>query len=1012
MRPVLRGRWAAVALALSLLLAFAAAASGLDPARRITQYIHRVWTQEDGLPQDTVRAITQTPDGYLWIGTEEGLASFDGYDFRPFNRRSGTLPNDSVTALAVGGDGTLWAGTPSGLVSYKAGVWRTFGRAEGLVDPSILSIAAVPGAAGGQVWVVAGDTLYEVSSGQARAAEFEPARARRDARVVQFGTGGALWVAGFQGIFRIEGQRIRIAVPAEELRGGVPLSLQIDPDGTVWAGLTTGLLRAGPARGALRRYTTQNGLPNDLVRVLRRDRDGVLWAGTNGGLARFENGRFQAARTEESAEQEWVRSLFEDFEGNLWVGTNSGLDCFHDGRFLLFSRLEGLPGDKPTAVHQDRSGAVWIGFHDRGLYRFRPAPNLRLTVQNGLPSNEIFSIRDGAGGALLISTREGAVEWKDGRFRPLNVPDPLGRRVVLDALRDHAGRIWAAAPGGLIRIEGQRGVRVAGGGASLNDYVISLTEMPDGTLWAASTGSGLWEIRGDQMRHYTSADGLPAEPLRFIRAGRDGTLWIGTTGAGLVWRRQGRFHHCSIPEGLLSDNIAGILEDQAGDLWLSTTRGICKVTRSSLDAIASGRSKHVQAEFFGVSDGLRSAQCAPSYPSGGGGAVTPDGWLWFPTAKGLALLNPASPAPPRHAPLLQVYPAEFDGRPVPPQIASSAQVTFGPGDGRLIFHFAGIYLRAPEAVRYQFRLDRVDREWVDAGDRRTAGYSNLGPGHYRFHLRAEAGGPVAERVFEFTIQPHFYQTGWFAAACALALLGLVWGAWQLRLRTLRARFRLVLDERARMARELHDTLAQDFVGLSALLDAVALRLSGNPAEAQRELDLARKMVRHSLTEARRSVMDLRGAVLQGQSLDEALASAAPLWVAGSSLQAQVEVEGPPAPLPDEVEPHLLRIAQEALHNAAHHSKGRNAWVRLAYGPDEVTLSVRDDGRGFDPQGTFDPAAGHFGILGMQERAERIGAVFSLDSHPGAGTLVEVRVPLPQAAHGAGHAHSGAGERET
>ncbi|MGO9240222.1 MAG: two-component regulator propeller domain-containing protein [Bryobacteraceae bacterium] len=1008
MRPALRGLPAAVALALAL----APAGRALDPARRITQYIHRVWTQEDGLPQDTVRAIAQTSDGYLWIGTEEGLASFDGYDFRPFNRRNGTLPNDSLTALAVGRDGTLWAGTPGGLVSYKDGVWRTMGRAEGLADPSILSIAAGTDAAGGQLWVVAGGTVYEVSGGRAHEAQFEPARARHDARVVRFGPEGALWVAGFQGIFRVDGQRIRIVVPAEELRGGVPVALQIDADGTLWAGLTNGLLRAGPARGGVRRYTTQHGLPNDFVRVLLRDRDGVLWAGTNGGLARFENGRFQAARTEESAEQEWVRSLFEDREGNLWVGTNSGLDCFRDGRFLLYSRLEGLPGDKPTVVHQDRAGAVWIGFHDRGLYRFRPAPNLRYTVQNGLPSNEIFSIRDGAGGALLISTREGAVELKDGRFRPLNVPDPLRRLLVVDALEDRAGRLWAAAPGGLIRIEGDRGVRIAGGGASLNDYVISLTEMPDGTLWAASTGSGLWQIRDGHTQHYTFADGLPAEPLRIVRAGRDGTLWIGTTGAGLAWLRQGRFHRCSIPEGLLSDNIAGILEDRAGDLWLSTTRGICKVTRSSLDEFAAGRSKRVQAEFFGVSEGLRSAQCAPSYPSGGGGAVTADGWLWFPTAQGLAVLNPASPAPPRHAPLLHVHPAEFDGRPVPYRSASSTgEARFGPGDGRLIFRFAGIYLRAPEAVRYQFRLDRVDREWVDAGARRTAGYSNLGPGHYRFHLQAEAGGPVAERVFEFTILPHFYQTAWFAAACALALLGLVWGAWQLRLRTLRARFRLVLDERARMARELHDTLAQDFVGLSALLDAVALRLSGNAAEARRELDLARKMVRHSLTEARRSVMDLRAAVLQGQSLDEALASAAPLWVTGSALNARVEVEGTPAPLPDEVESHLLRIAQEALHNAARHSKGRNAWVRLVYGADELTLSVRDDGQGFDPQDTFDPAAGHFGILGMQERAERSGGVFRLESHPGAGTLVEVRVSIPETARGQGKARSGAEARE-
>ena len=239
----------------------------------------------------------------------------------------------------------------------------------------------------------------------------------------------------------------------------------------------------------------------------------------------------------------------------------------------------------------------------------------------------------------------------------------------------------------------------------------------------------------------------------------------------------------------------------------------------------------------------------------------------------------------------------------------------------------------------------------------------------------------------------------------------MWGAWQLRLRTLRARFRLVLDERARMARELHDTLAQDFVGLSALLDAVALRLSGNAAAAQRELDLARKMVRHSLTEARRSVMDLRAAVLQGQSLDEALASAAPLWVRGSALNVRVDVQGTPAPLPDEAESHLLRIAQEALHNAAHHSQGRNAVgaAGLRHGPGDAERARRR--AGLRPQNTFDTAAGHFGILGIQERAERIGGVFRLESHPGAGRWWKCAFRFRTTARGAGKARSGAEKRE-
>jgi signal transduction histidine kinase/ligand-binding sensor domain-containing protein len=974
----------------------------LDPTRKVTQYIHRDWTQEDGLPQDTVRAITQTPDGYLWTGTEEGLARFDGYEFVPFNRRRGALPSNTVLGLDVSGDGTLWTATPSGLVSYSHGVFHTLTRAEGLTDLYIQSVSADQSKGSGKAWVVAGDAVCEVSGTGAHELIVEPKELSHKARIVRAGPDGALWIGGYLGIVRVDGARARIVVPLSKLHDIMPSSLLIDPDGTVWSGSQAGVTRFDPNTNSIRRYGTAEGLPDRLIRAMLRDRDGVLWVGTNGGLARFENGRFHAAVADPGAEQEWVRALYEDREGGLWVGTNSGLNCFHDGRFTVFSRLEGMPGDKPTVVHQTPEGAVWIGFHDRGLFRFSPGPRVHLTLKDGLPSNEIFSIRDLAGGGLLVSTRDGAVTLENNRIKILPDQDVLRRKIVFDALQDRDGRIWTAAPAGVSVIEDDRATRVAGGGPYLVDSIVRLAEARDGTIWAASFGSGLYEIRGGQVRHYTSADGLPTEQLRALYIGRDGTLWMGTYGEGLAWRSNGRFYHCSMAEGLPTDNIAAIMEDAGGDLWLSAPRGIYKVTRKSLEEFKSGRAKTVAAESFGVSEGLRSSQCAPSYPASGGGTRTFDGWLWFPTGNGLALLNPAAPAPPRLAPINNIAVAEFDGTPV----RRNAVLKFGPGDGRMLLKFAGIHLRAPEAVHYSFQLEGVDRNWVDASQRRTAGYSNLRPGNYRFRLRAEAGGPVAESALLFTIRPHFYQTSWFAATCGASLLVLFWGAWQLRLQTLRARFRLVLEERARLARELHDTLAQDFVGLSTLLDAVSQRSATNPGEARAQLDLARKMVRHSLTEARRSVMDLRAAALQGQSLSEALQSAASMWVAGSGLNVVVDLQGEPCKLPDETEQHLVRVAQEALHNAAHHSHGRNVWLSLAYTEKEVVLSVRDDGRGFDMRGTFEPMAGHFGILGMQERAARVGATFRLESAPGEGTTVEIRVPCKAAVRQGKRPHAG------
>jgi ligand-binding sensor domain-containing protein len=287
-------------------------------------------------------------------------------------------------------------------------------------------------------------------------------------------------------------------------------ALWIDGDGTAWVGLSDGLLSISPVETRTTRYRTREGLPDNFVRALRRDSHGALWAGTNGGLARLEHGRFARVTAGSNDEQDWVRSLFEDREGNLWVGTNTGLNSYHDGRFTLYSRLEGLPGDKPTVVHQDRSGAVWVGFHDRGLFRFRPAPNLRYSTANGLPSNEIFSIRDASDGSLLVGTREGAVAIKDGQVRRLSVPDPLHRRMVLDVLEDHTGRIWAASPGGLVRIERGHGVHIAGGGPTGNEGVIALAETPDGAIWAASYGGELWELRHGRIAHYSAAEGLPA----------------------------------------------------------------------------------------------------------------------------------------------------------------------------------------------------------------------------------------------------------------------------------------------------------------------------------------------------------------------------------------------------------------------------------------------------------------------------------------------------------------------
>jgi two-component sensor histidine kinase len=467
-------------------------------------------------------------------------------------------------------------------------------------------------------------------------------------------------------------------------------------------------------------------------------------------------------------------------------------------------------------------------------------------------------------------------------------------------------------------------------------------------------------------------------------------LWIGTFGGGLDCLRHGRFYHYTSKDGLLSDNISHIEDDGQGWLWLSTTRGICRISKKQLQDFAAGNIARLTPVNYGLEDGLRSAQCAPGYPASGGGWRTADGRLWFPTTRGLAVIDPN--APKRQPAAVAVQLAEVTANGTAIDIARPAELA--PGNGRIQIHYTGIHLTAPDRVRYSYMLEGLDRDWVQAGKRRIINYNSLRHGNYRFLVRAEIdGGPASEASFAFRLLPHFYETLWFRLLAVLLLAASAWGAFRLRLRQIRGRFALVLEERVRLAREIHDTLAQGFVGISSQLDAVAMSLPDNVDLAKQHLKLASRMVRHSLTEARRSVMDLRASALEGHDLPAALHAGARQWTSGSSVQVQVDVSGEAKPLPEEMEQHLLRIAQEAVANTLKHAEANRIRIQLEMGARRLCLRVEDDGRGFEQQEAFRASGGHFGLLGMRERAERLGGALHLRSRPGDGTEVEVTVPL-------------------
>jgi ligand-binding sensor domain-containing protein/two-component sensor histidine kinase len=962
-------------------------ASALDPQKSLSQYSRMMWTQEHGLPQDTIRALAQTTDGYLWLGTDEGLARFDGYDFVVFSKANGDLPANSITALAAAADGSLWIGTPNGLTSYREHRFTTYTTRQGLPDDAITGLFVDHS---GTLWIVAGVYLSRFRDGSftnfAPGADL-PVTA---ARIIMEDRRHELWVAGFSAIVKMSGGKFVPMVDSRTLKGDIVTTMVTDRSDNLWIGGSTGVIVRSPD-GRIRRYGQNEGLPDAFVRALWVDRDANVWAGTNAGVARLEGSRFIAAEDSEGRDQGLVRCLFEDREGNLWVGSSDGLTRYRDATLAVYGKSEGLPSEEPNTVFQDHAGRIWIGFHDSGLMLFSRQEKRIFTTRDGLPNNEIFSIREARDGDLLIGARGGLVRMHDGRFTTFRPPDPLGRSSVFDAIEDTSGRTWLAGAGGLAVMEKGRYRLLLPSEPLLVSSVVTLHQTRDGAVWAGSYGKGLWRVQGNSIHQFTTSDGLSSDQIRSLLQDSTGTLWIGTFGGGLDAYRDGKFFSFTAKDGLLSDNVADVMDD-GQSLWLSTTRGICRIPRQQLAEFMAHRRKLLEPTNYGVADGLRSAQCSPSYPIGGGGFRAADGRLWFTTSRGLAVFDPATRPQTSIAPAVRIVDMTVDGR----AFDFNHLSRIGPRADRLQIRYTGIHLSAPERLRYSYRLEGLDPEWVRAVNRRVINYNSLRNGTYRFTVRAEIfpAGPSSEASYEFQVLPRYYETSWFRLLCGIALIAAAWAVYQLRLRQIRSRFALVLAERTRLAREIHDTLAQGFVGISSQLDAVAMCMPEDTTPARKYLELARRMARHSLTEARRSVLDLRASALEGQDLAAALESGTRMWTAGSGVEVEVDVTGDRQELPQEIEHNLLRIAQEAVTNVLKHASAQRIRIKLHMEARKLYLRITDNGHGFEQEGVFASLGGHFGVIGMRERAERMGGEFRLASNPGEGTELEVMVPLP------------------
>ena len=948
-------------------------------------YSSTTWVQKDGLPQDEIRAIAQTSDGHLWLGTEEGLARFDGYEFTIYDKDSGNLPSNAVTSLAAAPEGSLWIGTAGGLVRYSDRQFHTYRSSDGLPEDSVAGLLVDHA---GVLWIIAGGALSRFENGKIERVAF-----RNDTtfavRAICEDRNHTLWLVGSGGLAQLTEERIVIKVAAPLVRGNLITRLIADSDGRILMGGPSGIIEYS-ANGNIRRFGKRDGLPSSHIRALWVDRGGNLWVGTNVGIARRVGDRFDTISSSEGFNQDVVRCVYDDREGNLWIGTVNGLTRLRDDALISYGKDLGMTKNDPTVLYQDTQGRVWVGFHTSGLTMLSAKGRQHLSVRDGLPSDEIYSIRETREKELLVGTREGLAWIRGSQVRTYRPTDELGRFSVFDALEDASGRVWLALPGGLAQLRNGRLRTVVPGGTLNASWAVTLAEGVDGTLWMGTFGQGIWRIREETKTHFTTDNGLSSNQIRSLCEDQYGTLWIATLGGGLNAFVNNKFLHFSARDGLPSDNITDIVDDGAW-LWLATPRGICRISKRQLRDFAAQRVKILSPISYGEEDGLRSAQSAPGYPVAGGGIRTTDGKLWFPTSRGLVIIDPNVAQQPEIAPMIQFDNMIVDGK----GISLSQPVRLSPGSVSVQIRYKAIHLRAPERVQYSYKLDGLDSDWILAGHRREITYNRLGQGKYHFWVRAALPtGLAEEKAYNFEKLPAFYETISFQLSSAILLVAAAFGLYFLRVRQLRYRFALVLEERARLAREIHDTLTQGFVGISSQLEGVDLALNADLKEARQHLLLARRMARHSITEARRSVRDLRASVLEGRNLGAALRAGGEMWTAHAGIAVSVDVSGARRALPEELEQHLLRIAQEAVTNACKHGAPTKISIHLSMDNHRLAMSITDDGKGFDSSEAFSSSGGHFGLVGMRERAERLGGELLLSTERGRGTTIDVSVPLP------------------
>mgnify|MGYP001547753330 CR=1 FL=1 len=947
---------------------------------------HQDWTTENGLPQNSVHQVFQTRDGYIWIATEGGIARFNGIDFKIFNQaNTPAFSTDDTSCFAQSSNGDLWIGTADGLLQYHAGSFRHYEIPDALSSSDIKSLAATND---GTLYILTSDALLTFHG-----TTFTPLRLPSSMvpTAMSYASDDALWIASSSQVVRFaHGVFHPEPLPPDQFKETIE-GIGTLPNHALWLRSRSDLTLSGS--GPSQTFQTGQQLSAERIQSFLQDSRGDRWIGTNNGLYEVDKGTTHP-HLEASLGTNSILSIFEDSEGDLWIGTETA--GLHILRQQNFHTLPSLPGHIITAITQASDGAMWVGTNEDGLDRWHAGKVQHFSAQTGMLSDIILALAAGKDGSVWVGTPDGLNHISGTRIQSFTSADGLADDFIRSILLDQDGSLWIGTRHGLTHWQGKQFTTYTQSDGLKSDLIGALIQtfrpVASGSsahsdLWI-STLDGLSRLRDGKITTYTTRDGLSGNIITSLLEDAAGTLWIGTKGNGLSRSTSSGF--LSIRQPDLPRSIDSILEDNNGNLWLSSTHGITRVARTELLACGTSSTCTLHAQTFGRADGMPTEEAS----SIGHPTAWKDtrGLLWFATREGVAITDPGNLSEDRLPIPVVIERFTVDEAEIHP---SASEIQVPPGHTRFTFDYAGLSYSSPSRVRYRYILEGFDKQWTDAGPRRSAYYTNLPPRHYRFRVQAQNADGTWNQpgaVLSFYVSPPFYRRAWFLALVLLLLASIVVLLYRLRVRRLRSQFDAVLAERNRMAREIHDTLAQSFVGVSVQLELTARLLAQSQIDAaHQQIDRTRTYVREGLAEARRSIWDLR-AITASDTLPTRLNRLAE-QTGTAQLHVDLTIGGTYRPLAPAVETEVLRIAQEALTNVTRHAKATQVTVDLRYHSNKLTLFISDNGSGFETTDDSLPAKGHFGLQGMRERAAQIGAQIKVESASGKGVSITLDVPI-------------------